>query len=92
MYVILYIQKKLERFTESAKKEQRQQTDMGKKFLSSSTSHRHSSDSKSLTSTSKIMESKDTRSTEELLPYKYKAEQDIKKHHSQPTVIKHPEG
>ena len=101
MYYI-YIQKKLQQFSESAKKEQRLQTDIGEKYiLSSSTSHTHFSDSKSSTSTSKIMEGKETISTEKLgkRPPSYRHGYplpDIKMPHSRTdlpatsTIIEHP--
>ena len=64
------IQKKLEQFSESAKKEQRLQTDIARRKVYSSTYHTQFSDfvsdSKSSTSTSKMMESKETISTEKL--------------------------
>ena len=93
------IQKKLEHFSESAKKEQRLLTDIGEKYIS--TSHTHFSDSKSSSSTSKMMESKEIISTEKLekKSSSYRFEYplpDIKKPHSRTdlpatsTVIEHP--
>ena len=95
------IQKKLEQFSESAKKGERLHTDIARRRVYSSSYHTQFSYSKLSTSTSKMMESKETISTEKLggKPLSYELEYplpDIKKVHSRTdlpatdTVIERP--